>query len=239
MMHESRCSPCVRRAEGASHSQLSYREPVSIRRILFIPVVALVAVSCSDRPTPDAKREPPAEPRPAESEMPSGNTQHAEEASPSPAAEPDRGAADAEGETDLQPHEDKIAEDCVAFVRATKAVSPPSSTAECPTCPTDGAEVLRFQSMKMEGIFCSAEACEATVAICVSFNAGSGESIGGGLTAWIAPEQRAEYLRGNTPAGEQVYRVKITYKRAGEAWRAVEFDRMDPEPLSGSPNETE
>jgi hypothetical protein len=65
------------------------------------------------------------------------------------------------------------------------------------------------------------------VTIRASFNPGAGERIAGGLTAWISPEQRSEYLSGRMPSGEQVYRVKITYKRRGEAWRAIEFDRAD------------
>jgi hypothetical protein len=36
-----------------------------------------------------------------------------------------------------------------------------------------------------------------------------------------------EFLRGQTPTGDQLYRVKITYRRTGEAWRAIEFDRAD------------
>ena len=63
------------------------------------------------------------------------------------------------------------------------------------------------------------------VTIHAVFNPGSGETVTGGLTAWIPPEQRNAYLSGHTPSGEQVYHVHITYKRRGEAWRAVEFDR--------------
>ena len=47
----------------------------------------------------------------------------------------------------------------------------------------------------------------------------------GGLVGWISPEQRAQWLHGQTAAGEQIYHVKITYRRTGKDWRAVEFDR--------------
>ena len=126
-----------------------------------------------------------------------------------------------------QPAEDKIAEDCVAFVRATKATSGSVPGANCPTCPADGIEVLIFRQMKTDKVSCSGETCQITVTIRAVFNPGRGDSIGGGLTAWIAPGQRAEYLRGQAPEGEQNYRVKIIYKRTGEKWRAIEFDKAD------------
>ena len=66
-------------------------------------------------------------------------------------------------------------------------------------------------------------------AIRAVFNPGAGETIAGGLTAWIPPEQRSAYLSGHTPSGEQAYHVQITYKRRGKAWRAVEFDRAPVE----------
>jgi hypothetical protein len=49
------------------------------------------------------------------------------------------------------------------------------------------------------------------------------------LTAWISQEQRLQYLNGHPPQGDQLYRVKITYKRTAGAWRAIEFDKADPQ----------
>jgi hypothetical protein len=129
-----------------------------------------------------------------------------------------------EAETESQPREDEIAEDCVAFLRATKVVSAPRGS-DCPTCSTTGTEVLRFQRIETARVSCAAARCEAHVAIHASFDPGTGENIGGGLTAWISPEQKAEYLRGHPPSGEQLYKVKITYARAGNHWRPVEFER--------------
>jgi hypothetical protein len=63
------------------------------------------------------------------------------------------------------------------------------------------------------------------VTIRAVFNPGAGETIAGGLTAWIPLEQRSAYLSGHPPSGEQAYHVQITYKLRGTAWRAVEFDR--------------
>ena len=135
----------------------------------------------------------------------------------------------AEHEDDSQPRKDKIGEDCVAFTRATKVISSQTPTADCPACPAKSTEVFTFREMKTDRVSCSGDTCDVTVTVRASFNPGAGETITGGLTAWIPPEQRSEYLSGRTPSGEQAYRVKITYKRRGEAWRAVEFDRADPE----------
>jgi hypothetical protein len=61
----------------------------------------------------------------------------------------------------------------------------------------------------------------------VVFNSGPAGTITGGLTAWIPQEQRLQYSNGHAPEGEQVYRVKITYKRTEDTWRAIEFDKAD------------
>jgi hypothetical protein len=137
--------------------------------------------------------------------------------------ESDSGVAKEDDESQL--HEEEIEEHCVAFVRSTKVVSAQTPTADCPGCPPAGAEVLAFRRMKTERISCSGDTCSVLVTIRVGFNPGAGARIGGGLTAWISPEQRNAYLSGRTPWGEQAYRVQITYKRRGEEWRAIEFDR--------------
>ena len=82
-----------------------------------------------------------------------------------------------------------------------------------------------FVPMKTDAVSCSGDTCTVVVTIFSVFNPGSGATIAGGLTAWIPSEQRSAYLSGQTPSGEQAYRVQITYKRRGEEWRAVEFDR--------------
>ena len=130
-------------------------------------------------------------------------------------------------ETEQQPREDEVAEDCVAFVRATK-VAPEVPGTACPGCAAEGAEVLAFRAMKMERISCSRDSCEVSVALRAFFNRAPAGTITGGLTAWISPEQRLEYAKGHAPEGEQTYHVKIIYKRAGEVWRAIEFDKADP-----------
>jgi hypothetical protein len=89
--------------------------------------------------------------------------------------------------------------------------------------------VLAFRHMKTDSISCSDDTCTVLVTIRAVFNPGAGETIAGGLTAWIPPEQRSAYLSGHTPSGEQAYHVRITYKRRGEAWRALEFDRAPVE----------
>ena len=124
-----------------------------------------------------------------------------------------------------QPDEDQIAEDCVAFVGATKVAPARTVNANCPTCPAGGTEMLSFRQTKTDTVSCSADTCTVVVTIRAAFNPGSGEKITGGLTAWIPPEQRTAYLSGQTPTAEQTFRVQITYKRQGERWRAIEFDR--------------
>jgi hypothetical protein len=131
----------------------------------------------------------------------------------------------ASAETESKPREDEIAEDCVAFVHATKIVPP---TAECAGCTGDTREALAFREIKVDRISCAAAACEITVTLRAAFIPGPGGTISGGLAGWILPEQRQAFLSGRTPEGEQVYPVKITYQRRGDDWRPVEFDRADP-----------
>jgi len=152
-----------------------------------------------------------------------------EKNSSTPGATRAPGTEVAESETDRQPREDEIGEDCVAFVRSTKVVPAQAPTADCPGCPAGGAEILSFRQMKMDRISCSGDTCTVLVTISAVFKPGAGERIAGGLTAWISPEQRSEYLSGRPPSGEQAYRVKIIYKRRGAGWRAAEFDRADLE----------
>jgi hypothetical protein len=179
---------------------------MKIRRAALIIAAGLIAASCSRRPAPEREKY--------------SNTPEATR-TPTPHA--------AEGENERQPREDEIGEDCVAFVRATRIVPARTPTADCPGCPAEGAEALAFRQMKMDRISCTGDTCTVVVTLTVSFNPGTGERIAGGLTAWISPEQRSEYLSGRTPAGEQAYRVTITYQRRGEDWHAAEFDRADRE----------
>ena len=175
---------------------------MKIRRAALIVVVGIMTVSCSEKSAPDREKHSEAK------------------------REPD--SVIAKGE-ERQPGEDAIAEDCMAFVRSTKVVSAQTPTADCPGCSAHGAEALAFRQMKTERISCSDDACTVLVMIHVAFNPGTGERIAGGLTAWISPEQRSAYLNGHTPSGEQAYRVQIAYRRRGEGWRAVEFDRAPAE----------
>ena len=131
----------------------------------------------------------------------------------------------AEGEDALKPDEDQIAEDCVAFVRATKIAPAQTASTDCLGCSVAGTEVFAFRGMKTNSVSCSEDSCSVLVTIRAVFLSGSGKAISGGLTAWIPPETRSEYLRGQVPSGERTYQVQITYKRRGAAWQAIEFDR--------------
>jgi hypothetical protein len=129
-------------------------------------------------------------------------------------------------EKEEQPGEDEIAQDCVAFVRATKILPQPAG-GDCPGCSREGAEVLAFREIRIERSSCSEKSCDVTVAMRAAFNPAPAGTISGGLTAWIPQEQRLEYLNGHPPQGDQLYRVKITYKRSAAGWRAIEFDKAD------------
>ncbi len=194
--------PCLRFAQGSSR--------MNIRRAVLIFVAAVAAASCSEKAAPDGNKD--------------SNTP---EPVRSATREPQPGKAETEDE--LQPSEDEIGEDCVAFLRATKVIPAQTTAAECPACSAEGTEVFAFREMKTDHVFCSSGTCEVAVTIRASFNPSAGGRITGGLTAWILPEQQSDYLSGHPGSGEQAYRVKITYKRTGEAWRAIEFDRADPE----------
>lgn len=130
-----------------------------------------------------------------------------------------------EQEHEEEPRGDQVGEDCVAFLRSTKV--PHETAADCPGCSGEGSEVLAFREMRVERTSCSANRCEITVTLRAVFNPGPGGKISGGLTGWIPQEQRVQYLNGHPPEGDQFYHVKITYKRNGQAWRAIEFDRTD------------
>jgi hypothetical protein len=179
---------------------------INIRRAALIFVAGIITASCSEKSAPDREKDANTSEVPRERVRESGSEK-------------------AEREGELQPDEDQIAEDCVAFVRSTKVVPARAAATDCPGCPAGGTAVLAFRGMKIDAISCSGDTCTVVVTIRTVFNPGSGETVTGGLTAWIPPEQRRAYLSGQTPSGEQQYRVKITYKRRGTAWRAVEFDR--------------
>jgi hypothetical protein len=181
---------------------------MNIRRAALIFVAGIITASCSEKSAPDRGRD--------------ANTSEA----------PRELVRESEVETggdELQPGEDKIGEDCVAFVRSTKVVPASAASTDCPGCPAGGTAVLSFRNMKTDSFSCSGDTCTVVVTIFSVFNPGSGETLAGGLTAWIPPEQRSAYLSGHTPSGEQAYRVRITYQRRGAAWRAVEFDRAPVE----------
>jgi hypothetical protein len=177
---------------------------INVRRAALIFAAGIITASCSEKPAPDREKDPNT------SEAPHELVRESEAET---------------GEDERQPGEDEIGEDCVAFVRSTKVVPARAASADCPGCPAGGTDVLAFRHMKTDAVSCSGDTCTVVVTIRAVFNPGSGETIAGGLTAWIPPEQRSAYLSGHTPSGEQAYSVQITYKRRGPAWRAIEFER--------------
>jgi len=182
---------------------------VNVRRAALIFVAGIITASCSEKSAPNGEQD--------------ANTS---EARREMVRESEVETADGE---EQQPDKDEIEEDCAAFVRSTKVVPARAAASDCPGCPAGGTAVLAFRGMKTDAVSCSGDTCTAVATIRAVFNPGSGETVTGGLTAWILPEQRNAYLSGHTPSGEQVYRVRITYKHRGAAWRAVEFDRAPVE----------
>ena len=130
-----------------------------------------------------------------------------------------------EEETDERPDSGDIAEDCVAFLSATKAPSGKSSESACPTCPTSdqGVEVLKFDELKIDRIALSGATCQVTARIFATFNPSKGGVITGGLLGWIPAEQREDYARGKAPTGQQTYKLNITYRRDANGWQPIDF----------------
>ncbi|MFN2475328.1 MAG: hypothetical protein ABR526_03185 [Chthoniobacterales bacterium] len=171
-----------------------------IDRALLIFVAGIVAVSCSQKSAPDREK----------------LVAEGKRDSPDGTAEP---------QAARQPDERKIAEDCAALVRATKVVPAQGFNSDCPACPAGGSEALSFRQVKTDAVPCSSDACTVLVTIRAMFNPPAGETVAGGLTAWIPLEQRRAYPSGQLPPGEQQYRVQITYRRQAGAWRAIDFNR--------------
>jgi hypothetical protein len=190
------------------------RQLMNIPRVILILIASIVGASCSEKSGQDQKENSKTEER--------TNTPPVE-----PSSVPAPKVAEAQGESEPQPAEDEIAQDCVAFLRSTKTVPPTGPNGDCPHCPssTEATEVLRFNDIRVDRITRSEETREVEVTIHATFNPSRRENIAGGLTAWISPEQRAKYLQGEAPSDQQAYKVKVIYHRVGKGWRAVEFDR--------------
>lgn len=193
--------------------------------LTFAVCAGFLAASCSEKPGADSggNSKPPKE-KPRQDFA----AAEAKKNGPSDSASESEGAPKKEEAEEVVPEPDEIGEDCVAFLRATKAVPAHPKSTECPTCPGNNAtvEVLRFENFKIGKVaFTGATTCEVAVEIHAQFNPSQGGNIVGGLTGWISPEQRKGYADGKTPSGLQVYKVKVTYQRTDGRWRANEFDR--------------
>jgi hypothetical protein len=189
-----------------------------ILRLTFISLTALI-MSCSRRFDSQSNAEHETADT-SEQIADHHGTAHPRSQRPAQSANPTEG-----GEREAQPSADDIGEDCHAFVWLTKSVPRDGANADCPQCPssTEAKQVLNFRAAQVERVSCVGETCEVAVAIHASFNPSNGGTIRGGLEGWIPLEQREEYSRGQTPGGEQVYHLKIIYKRDGEGWRPVDF----------------
>jgi len=190
-------------------------------RIVLISVAAVGAASCSEKSSLDRSKRGENEEEKPRQEFTERKEASGSSDSSASSQDPDQARA----ETDAEPDAYQIGEDCVAFLRATKT-NPNRGNGDCPQCPVSEAthEVLKFDHMQVDRISPSGPTCEVLVKILATFNPSTGEAIGGGLAGWISPEQRMAYSRRETPSGQQVYKVNITYRRTEKGWRAVEFN---------------
>jgi len=115
----------------------------------------------------------------------------------------------------------------VALLRSTKTVPANATPNDCQTCPAaeDGSDVLKFNDIKVDRVDRSETTCEVYVTMRATFNPSTRQNIAGGLTGWISPGIKEQLLRGETPAEQQTYKVKVIYRRTPKGWRPVEFDR--------------
>ena len=191
---------------------------MNILRIAVICIAALLTASCSEQPALNSDSNGQAEEAQNSSEA----------AGAKDGATGDAIGDDEKAEQDVCPDKDIIAEDSVAFLRATIAAPPDDSNAGCPSCPPGDLppEVLQIRGVDVGKVSPAALGCEVVATLHATFNPSTSRPITGGLTGWMSPEQREQYLHGETPAGEQVYRLKIHYRRTPKGfWRATEFDR--------------
>ena len=196
---------------------------LNVRRVILILVAGVITASCSEKSGPDRKQNPQAEEAKPKLEVAAENEKRTNQSE----TERSPGSVTESEGNELQPPEDEIAEDCVAFLRSTKTVPAHVANADCPQCAvsTEAKEVLKFDDIRVDRVARSESTCEVNVTIHATFNPSPCESIAGGLTAWISPEQKAKYLQGEIPSGQQTYQVKVIYTRDRNRWRAVEFDR--------------
>lgn len=196
---------------------------IKIGRVLLVIAVVVVAASCSKETTPDLNKNADKEnSKPTQEIVVKNDTSTRTPTKEAPSQE-------TEDAKERQPQEDEIAEDCVAFVRATKVVPAKSPTTDCPDCAAvaEAAEVLAFREFHANKISCSDSTCEVVVTIRVAFNPAGVGTVTGGLTAWLSQEQRTAYLTGPLPTGQQTFTVKVIYKRTDKGWRAAEFDKAN------------
>lgn len=189
---------------------------MKILRVSLI-CLGLLAAACSKKSDSDQKEKSE---KATEQKAPTEREKARE-----PKSEAENSREREEEENGAQPSSDDIMEDCHAFTWLTKVMPDKAASADCPQCPSgaEGTQVFKFQGAKVDRVSCAGNTCEVAVSIHASFNPSKGGTITGGLTGWIPLEQREQYARGQTPPGEQVYHVSITYRREGERWRLVDF----------------
>ena len=195
--------------------------------ITALITAAIITASCSKKSEPDRSKEFAAENAKPRQEVSPARTESKSDSEASRTAEPEAESEREREEAEGQPAEEEIGEDCVRFVRATKAAPANSSRGDCPTCPVSGesSEVLQFIGVQVDSVSCTEMSCDVAVTIRATFNPSNGGTIVGGLAGWISAGQRAQYAQGQVPPGEQVFPVKVAYRKTAKGWSAVEFDR--------------
>jgi hypothetical protein len=110
---------------------------------------------------------------------------------------------------EARPSDEQIRKDCQGLVEATTA--------------DDKANILRMDSNGVDGVSASGQICEVLVRLSVSFmpcDASRGYMIwGGGVAGWVSSSDVATLRGGETPSGQRVYKVRLSYRRYDTGWR--------------------
>ena len=89
--------------------------------------------------------------------------------------------------------------------------------------------MFAFRQMRTDAVSCSDNTCTVVATIRAGVQSRFRSNRRWRTDRVDPPGKRSLYLSGQTPPGEQTYRVQITYKHRGEEWRALEFDRAPVE----------
>jgi hypothetical protein len=131
-------------------------------------------------------------------------------AAPAPSLDSSRAALPASTtSTVARPTDEQIHNDCQRLVETTMA--------------DEKGNILRMDGNTVDGVAPSGQTCEVLVRLSVSFlpcDVNRGYMIwGGGAAALVSGSDVATLRGGNTPSGQRVYNVRLSYRRYDTGWR--------------------